>query len=341
MKGKYMSYILFIILIISLPLSFSACSRNKTIVNIDRTKLTLDDFLYDIYLIEEERKIWNSKYKEVLSIDYWEYEYEGRTMKQLSKDTIMTKVVMYELLSKEAHKEDYALSKDELADIEADADMLLAAMSEQELTETGLNRDIIIKTYKKLALGDKFYSDIISDYNVNEELIKSTIDSNEYREYITECLYVATVELSEQKLVPYELKELNYANDMILEAKRLIDNGEDFNTVLEQLNGISHYVRSFILKDNSAEEEYKESAKKLNIGEYSDIITTQFGHYIIHMIDNNSPSRYEKAVEDAILNEKTASFDIYYYDLLEKYDITINTEYWDSLDLGSITSKGN
>ena len=341
MNIKHKNLIIFTFLLIILSFTLAGCSKNELIVEIDGTKLYMDDFLYDIYLIELEGELWNSNYKESLDIDYWEYENEGITMEQLAKDTIMTRVVLYNILSNQAKKEGYFLDEDELTVSEENVDKLIASMTTEELKETGMDRDILIKAFNKLALGDKYYLAITDDFEVDKEAIKNTLNPDEYREYITECLYVPTAEVDYQEITPYDEDKLENAYEKILEIKDLIINGADFDEVLAQLDGATHYNRSFILGDNTAEEEYKAAAKKLDKGAYSDVITTQFGHYIIHMLDNNSSTRYEEAIENAIMDEKTNQFRIYYDELLVDYEITINSEYWDSLKLGTITSKGN
>lgn len=338
MKKKHIVLIVLLLVLFSIPFSLLACSKNKTIVEIDSTKLTLDDFLYDIYLIEQEREIWNNNYKEGLGVDYWDYAYEGITMEQLAKDTIMTRVVLYDILSKQAKKEGYTLNKDELTTTAANVDKLIASMTAEELKEAGMDRDILIKVFNKLSLGDKYYMAISDDFETDEEAIKSTIDPDEYREYQTECLYIPTAEISYQEITPYDEDMLDEAYDRIQDIKELTLEGSAFEEILEQVEGSIHYNRSFILSDNTAEAEYKEAAKALDNGDYSDVITTKFGHYIIHMLDNNSSARYEKAIQDAIQDEKTALFKTHYDELLPEYDITINTENWDTLDIGSITT---
>lgn len=201
-----------------------------------------------------------------------------------------------------------------------------------------MSKDILTKVYNKLALGDKYYLSVINNFEVDEEAIRSTVNHDEYREYITECIYIPTAEVRDGKITPYSDSELEEAYDKITEVKRLVQNGADFDEVLKQVEGSSYYKRSFILTDKTAEDEYKEACKNLDNGEYSDVITTQFGYYIIHMIDNNSTTRYENAIEEAIANEKTSLFEIHYNKLLENYEININSEYWESIDIGSITS---
>jgi parvulin-like peptidyl-prolyl isomerase len=179
---------------------------------------------------------------------------------------------------------------------------------------------------------------VIDDYEVNEESIRSTINPDEYREFKTECLYVPTAKVSSQKITPFGEEEIEKAYDKIKDITYLIQGGVDFDKVLGQVDGIIHYERSFIISDNTAEKEYKEAAKELDNGEYSDAISTPFGYYIIHMLDNNSSKRYEQAVQSTIIEEKAAQFMIYYDDLMQEYDININSKYWDSIKLGSIIS---
>lgn len=339
MKRKNIILITLLLLISILSYSLTACSKNKVIVEIDNAKLTLDDFLYDIYLIEQEREVWNSNYKESLGIDYWDYEFEGTSMIQLSKDTIMTRVILYEILSKQAKKEGHTLTNNELTTLEENVDKLIASMSEAELKETGMDRDLLLKAYNKLSLGDKYYMAVTEDFEVNEEAIQDSIDSDEYREYKTECLYIPTAEVSYQKVTPFNEDEQEISFDKISTIKELVIDGVEFEEIIEQLEGVTYYERNFILSDITAEEEYKEMASTLNNGDYSDIVTTKFGHYIIHMLDNNSPDRYEMATQNAIQEEKTALFKLHYDEIIKDYEIEINSEYWESIELGTITSK--
>lgn len=336
MKKRHIAIIVLLLLILTISLTFLVSNKRKVIVEIDSTKLTLDDFIYDIYLLEFERKIWNEKYKESLGIDYWDYEFEDMTMEQLAKDSIMTRVILNEILSDQAKKEGYTLNNEELATVEKNVNKLLASMSEVELKKTGLNRGILTNSFNKLAHADKYYLALTADYEVDEASIKNTISPNEYREYITECLFIPTAEFRDQQITPYQEDDLKKVHKSMLEIRDLILNGYNFDEVMGHFNGLTRYERSFILSDKNAEEEYKEAARKLNNDEYSDVITTSFGHYIIHMLDNNSSERYKKAIQDAIQDEKDAQFRMHYDILLKDYDITINSEYWDTLDLDSL-----
>ncbi len=337
MKKKYISIFTLFLMIFGIFYAFTGCGKDKSIARINNKELTIEDFRYDIYLAQIEGDTWNSNYKEILGIDYWDYEVEGSSMKQLTKDTVMTRVILYEVLSSEAKKHGYSLSEQELRTNEADADNFIQSVSQEQLKESGINRDILIKAFNKLTLGDKYYQAVISDYEVDEEAIKGNIDPDEYIEYITECLYVPTATVSYQQITPLSDDELEKAYHTILDVEKLIADGAGFDEVLAQVEGVIHYNRSFILSDNTAEEEYKEASIALENNSYSGVITTQFGHYIIHMLDNSSTERYEQAVENAIHEEKTSQFKAAYDELLKEYDITIDTDYWNSIEIGPVS----
>lgn len=336
MKRKSIHFCKLFLFILGFSLVLASCSKANVVVTIDDKKLTMEDFLYDIYLAELEKNTWNETYKETLGIDYWDYEFEGINMESLTKDTIMTRVILYEVLYDQATKISLSLTREEEDKAEADALNLIQSMTEKQLEDSGLNKDILIKKFRKLSLGDKYYQVIIRDFEVNEQAIKSSIDPIEYREYKTECLYVPTVLTSYQSIVPLDEDELTEAYNKILNAKELIQSQIAFSEIPNKIHGLTYYERNFIFDDNTAEEEYKDVAMNMENGEYSDIVSTKFGYYIIHMLDNDSSHRLEKAIDNTIQEKKMNQFNLYYDELLKEYNISINTDYWDKLELDSI-----
>ena len=311
----------------------TSCSKTEVIVSINKSTLTLEDFLYDIYQVKLERNTWNDSYKDILGVDYWDYEFEGNKMENLAKDTIMTRVILYEILYDQAIDAGFSLTDEDESMVATNADELINSMTKKQLEDSGLDYEILIKRFQKQLLGDKYYNTLLDSFKVNESAIRSNIEPNLYREYKTECLYVPTVIVGYQSLASMTDEKLDEAYTKILNTQELIHKGADFNKVLNEIDGLTYYERDFILDDNTAEEEYKKAAISLENGEYSPIVTTEFGHYIIHMLDNNSSYRLEKHIENTILNQKKDRFRIYYNELLNDYEITINNQYWDTLDL--------
>lgn len=321
-------------------LLLTGCRRKDqpVIVTIGNKELTLDDFLYDIYLTEAEGTAMNEQYSSALGTDYWDFKADGVRMSEKARETILTRVILYDILEDQAKQAGLSLTEQELANNEDAVDLFLSSLTKQELTETGLTREILINTYRKISLGDKYYLYVSDDFSVDEESIRNGIDFEDYREYNTECLYLPTVRAENQEIKALGGTEKAANFEKLTDALAKIKNGSDFNAILSEYNEFSLYNRNFILADPAPEREYREAAARLPKNGYSDIVTTKFGYYIIHMLDDASGERYEKAMDDAVETEKKNQFDVLLQELLQQYDITVNTGFWDNVRIGTITN---
>lgn len=311
-----------------------------TIVTINDRKLTMEDFRYDIYLIESEGNSLNEYYQSKLGISYWDYtNADGKTTREAAKDAILARVIMYEILTDQAKKAGMTLTEEELTANEASVDSLINNTTDLNLVDSGLTRELLIASYNRLTLGDKYYKKLSEGFTIDQDAIQKSISPEDYHEYKTECIYVTTVKSENQQLYALSEDELNAAIATITGALDQINAGSDLHTVVAGDSKLTYYTRDFIPGDDIPEQEYKDAAMKLNNDEYSGIVTTSYGYYIIHMLDNNSNSRYEKAVQDAITAEQNRQFEAVYNEIKAKYDIKINTKNWDTVTIGSTTQK--
>ena len=342
-KVKHLFIILFL-LFLSVPVfTLNGCSsREKTpIVTIGDKKLYLEDFMYDIYLIEAEGNKLNENYLKTLGYSYWDYEFNGVTMRESAKDSVITRVIMNEILSDQASKNGLTLTDQELKDNQASVDTLIDSIKVDNLTKMGLSRELLIKAYNKISLGDQFYIQLAKNFQIDKEAIRAGISSDKYREYKTECLYIPTVSTMNQEITPFSDEACSAAYEDISVALEKVKNGTDFDTIANGDKKLTKYTRDFVFSKTNYEKEYQAAAVLLENDKYSEIITTTFGYYIIHMLDNNSNAQYEAAVNDAIKAEENNQFAAAYSRLKEQYDITVNFDYWDTVTLGSITTGEN
>lgn len=318
----------------------TSCSRevSKAIVTVGDRKLTLDDFIYDIYLLEAEGNSLNDYYYKNLGISYWDFERNGISMREAARDTILTRVIMYEILTDQAKKADFQLTDAELEANKAAVDTFISKTTEESLKKARLTKELLINAYNKFSLGDKYYLELSKDFNLDKEAITKNISPEEYREYRTECLYVPTVSTENQQITPLSEEEVTAAYSLLTNTLDKVKDGSDFEALGKENDKLTFYQRNFIINDEVPELEYRESAILLENGEYSDIVTTSFGLYIIHMLDNKSNARYEKAKEDAIKAEEKVQFESVYNEIKATYDIKINTDYWDTINIGFVTT---
>lgn len=343
MKQRKQRIIWSLILVTATALLMQGCSRSEKtpIVTINDKELYMTDFLYDIFVIEKEGNNLEKNYQANLGYSYWDYEYEGTTMREAAKSSVLTRVIMNELLSDQALQHGFTLSERELMKNKKSINALVDDYSEETLNDMGLTRDVLNTAYNKNALCEKYYNDLSKDFKINEKSIRDHINKADYREYKTECIYIPTVKTEEQVITSLSEEDIKAAYRIISAALEELEAGAEFDTLLNENDNLNYYSRDFIYGNSSYEKGYQDAAVILKNKSYSDIVATNYGYYIIHMLDNNSMDRYEQAVEDAISNEEAAQFATVYNKIKDQYDITINFKYWDTVTIGSITNSNN
>lgn len=321
----------------SLTLLLGGCNKKEEqwILKIKDNTLTTADFAHIIYTEELRGNQKSEETKKNLGIDYWSHEKEGISVRDITKNSILSNIIMYEVLSQQAALEDVTLTGDEIAESEASADSLLSNLDQETIKKYGFTREGLIRSINRTKLGDKFYLEIASKLSVSEDSIRSRLNPEDYREYITECIHMPIVKNENQQIAILSDDEIKHAQMVMIDAAEKIEAGSDFTTLLKEHDDLKHYKRSFILNDSAPEQEYKDAAAALENGQYSTIVPTTFGYYIIQMIDNNSDARYEQAVEEAIDQEIKNQFKSIYDVLLLQYGYELNMEYWDNFIIGN------
>lgn len=321
----------------------TGCTSAKSvpIVTINDKNLYLSDFLYDIYEAEAEGNKLEAYYKEHLNYSYWDYEYNETTMRQITKSSILATVVMYEILADQAIKKGMYLTPLEKSEEKEKTDNILAAASEDYFNRIGLTREMIEQSIIKKSLGDKYRNEISKSFHIDEDTIRKSIKPQDYKEYQTECLFIPTVKAVNQTYEPLSQEEIDFAQATMLDALHKLEEGVGFDGLLNEYDTLEYIYRDFIKDDMNCEMKYQSAAEPLHNDEYSQIVTTEYGLYIIHMLNNNATDKYEEAVEKAIEDVEDEKFISFYNKLKDDYDITINFDYWDTLTIGSIITPAN
>lgn len=140
MKKRVKIITIFMTIMTASTFLITGCSKEKSIpiVTINDKRLYLEDFLYDIYEVETDGNQHEAYYQENLGYSYWNYEYNGTTMREISKNSILTRVVMYEILTAEALKSGIKLSETQLADTDSTIDGIYNTSSVNTLDRIGL-----------------------------------------------------------------------------------------------------------------------------------------------------------------------------------------------------------
>lgn len=331
---------------LSLSMVFTAaCGKEKSskdslVLTVGESKVTLDEMMYYIYAVESEGNYMEAMYQQYEQ-SYWDAEFEeGVTMREYTKSFLIDTITMYEVLHDKAMKAGYTISDEEKAEAETNADKILTNVSEEQLKVTGFTKENLTKVQEKLILGEKYYKTMLEELNLNKDEIKATVNAADYDEYTTEYIFTPLKSYDEAGAV-IDADDATKADlkDKMDKALVQVKAGETFANIATADSGLQASTLVFLNGDANTEVAYQEAAMKLKNNEYTDsVIETDYGFYIIKMVDNASTTTYDKAVTDAIAAKEQEGFNTAYEAILVDYNHTVNEEVWGPLVMGTITT---
>lgn len=338
---------LLLVCILAIGMTFATgCSKKESdaagtlVVTVGDQKVYLDEIMYYIFAVEATGASYDAAYQQYYGSSYWDMEYsEGVTMRDQSKQYVMDTAIMYEILYGKAVEAGYALTDEEKTANQTKVTELLTNITEEQLKVTGFTEEVLLKTLEKVVVGEKYYNELIEGFDIDDQAITDTVNYEDYRQYDTEYLFVPTSSLdASYNKVDLSEDEKKAALDSITAALEKVNAGEEFSALAEADTKLSTDALNFVYGDTNAETAYQDAAITLENDAYStDIVETDYGYYIIKMVNNSSTESYDEAVSAAISTAEQDAFNAEYENIKKDYATTINTEVWDTIVMGKTT----
>lgn len=268
-----------------------------------------------IYLLNAESSYGEivRYYRDFLGIDYWSLTTaNGMTASEAVKSDVFRELVMLNVFCAMALDEGVSLSPAEESDCAFEAKAYYASLplaSADGLTEADVERLMI-----KQRLADKMYSMLLGGLEIDEDAVTQSVDPAQYVVYDVEYL-----------LSPAESERSEEEFDRLREAE--IWSAEAGDDLIYGKTRISS-------ADAAADRSLLAAAASLGVGETSGIIKTDYGLFLIRVIDNSDPGAYEEAVENALYDARAQAFRDDYNALYSKAEYEINVSFWDSVTMG-------
>ena len=115
---------------------------------------------------------------------------------------------------------------------------------------------------------------------------------------------------------------------------------DDWSKVVDSKdeNAVVSYKTGILTeKDETFSEDIMKKIVAMENGDVSEIVEAEGGYYVFRMVDNNDPSKYDTAVEDAITEAEDTGFNEVYAGLKAKYKIKQYDANWSDIVFGTVT----
>ena len=314
---------------------------NLTAVTVGDTGISMQKAMFLIYSMETQGNSYAAYYESQYGLDYWGMEYDdsGRTTRDVYKEETMKALIQYAVLYDCALKNGMELTYDEVKENITFVEDIKKLMSAEEVERGGFTTENLRETCEWMMLGEKYYGRMTETLGVTEESVRKTIDPAHYIEYETEYLYLATTYYDENYNICEESPEVIEARKaQIQDCYEQVSEGVSFEELAEADETLVYNTRTFLQKGEGAEELYREAAMKLAVGEVCAPIQTEYGIYIIRMLDDKCTKTYEATVVAEYETRRNEAFQAAYEVLLQQYEVTVNEEVWEDILLGATVS---
>ena len=314
---------------------------NLTAVTVGDMEISMQKAMFLIYTMEVQGNSYAAFYESQYGLDYWgmEYDENGRTNRDAFKEETMKALIQYAVLYDCAVKNGMELTYDDTKENTEFVETIKSMLSAEETERGGFTTENLRETCAWMMLGEKYYGMMTETLGVTEESVRKTIDPANYKEYETEYLYLPTAYYDENYNICEEEPEIIEARKAQMQDcyERVLE-GAGFEELASTEEDVVHNTRIFLRDGDGAEAAYKEAATKLEVGEVCAPIQTEYGLYIIRMVDDNCTKSFEEAVAAEYEVQRNEAFQAAYEVLLEEYEVTVNEEVWDDILLGATVS---
>ena len=328
----------------------------KVVLKVNNTKLTMDDMMYPIYERESAYLPYDEMYQMYTGKSIWENNYMGSDRNITStvtnaiglKQEVIDTETEYEILYQEAKKAGEKLSADDKKEVQNEVSKALKGLSFTQKLRLNISKSKLTKRFELRKLADNYKKEQTKelDKTVDEKAAIKDISKKDYREYKVQCYAFSNTSTdsdgntkklsdSEKSKLEKELQEL---------YKKAAD-AKDFSKLLkdDSKSDIKFSDTSFTEKDGWSmvtDKKLLKQIKSMKKDEISDIIKDEKSGYVlfVKMVDNNSNDSYKKACDSAITSAKNDAYDTWYQGILENYKVSTNSDVWDDVTIGSVTT---
>ena len=264
-----------------------------------------------------------NRYENVYGEEIWDASYEGETLEDNIKETVLASIARVKAMNLLATKYNITLSTDEQQKAQQAAAEYFSSLSEHERGLLNVNEELIKSMYVEYALAGKVYGHLIADINPE-------ISDDEARTITVQHIFIKTYTLNENgEQIPYSETAKENAYKRAQEALERARGGDEFTSLVAEYSDDGSPTVSFGKGD--VESAIEEAAFNLGTDEISGIVETSQGYHIIKCINTFNRDETDRNKIKIIEKRRTEVFNEEYSGFVEGLTKNFNGELWESV----------
>lgn len=216
------------------------------------------------------------------------------------------------------------LSDNEKAEAENMAENFYKGLTEKDISETEVTRELVVRVIEDNLIADKVYKQIIADYDfeISEEEARMTT----FYDMVFECYKAKKDGTVEEYTDEKKAAQLQKANEALSSLAQ--DEDVTYDVIVDKYD--LQYSAAYTMSRTELIEEYGESVAdkilELSDGEISTVIQSEYGYHIFKMLKANDEELTKKNKETIIAQKQKEYFNGVYEEWAKKYESHFNID---------------
>lgn len=246
------------------------------------------------------------------------------TVREVTIQDLIADINRVKVMVAQAERLKVSLSDSEKAEAENMAATFYKGLTEEDISETKITKDLVIQVIEENMIAEKVYHQAIADYDfeISEEEARMTT----FYDMIFECYSIKKDGTVKEYTDEKKATQLEKANEALSSMAQ--DENATYDMIVEKYD--LQYAASHTMGKTEMIEEYGESVAEkilsLTDGEVSTVIESDYGYHIFKMIKANDQDLTKKNKEEIVAQKQKEYFNGVYEEWLKKYDSKFDME---------------
>lgn len=268
-------------------------------------------------------------YRDFLGLDYWSIPCtDGRSAAEAVKSDVFRELVMMNVFYQMAQADGMTATEADEAAAETDAHEFFTSLSDEE--RAGFTEADVKAVFLKQKLADRKCSRLLNETDVDEDAVRAAVNPGDYVIYDLCYLSHPLADVDENGAsVSLTVAREQEIGRIMLECMKA-DSPEEAAAAYPEL---TWGEVSLIAGSPEVDQTLLDTVETMTVGETSGVIKTDYGLFVVRLLDNTDTLAYEDAVDQALYQARVDAFSATYNRLYEQTSCEINESFWDGLTL--------
>jgi PPIC-type PPIASE domain. len=294
-----------------------ALALDSVVLSVGSVKVTYKEALIYMYQLKEE-------YEPSVGSDIWNFKLEnGKTFEEYAKEEVIKEITQLKIIKQKAAEMGVVLENDEKDELNQMAAKYVKGIPEKEKEQYGITQELMEQIYYDNQIASKMF-------DITTNVVNTNISDEQAKQITIQYLMVMTNgEDKNGKQIDMSGDEIANAHKRAVKLLKEAKKADSFYKFAEA--NTDDYDVELTFGKSDMPTEFGKEAFQLKKGEYSKLIQTESGFYILYCVNDFNEDATKMKKEDMIEQNQNKTFENTYAKWAKQYGVNVSAGLWNQI----------